>query len=76
MRTVTIPVEGMTCAACAGRVRHAVQDIPGVSSVEVDLVGRSARVEYAEGEVTPDQIASAIDALGYTAGAPVQAPAP
>lgn len=73
MRTVTIPVEGMTCAACAGRVRRAVQNIRGVASVEVDLLGRSARVEYAEGEVTPDQIASKINALGYAAGAPVQA---
>lgn len=35
-------VGGMTCAACVGNVTQAVKDIPGVSEVAVNLVGKSA----------------------------------
>ena len=41
---VTLPVGGMTCAACQGHVERALRGRPGVLDVHVNLVTRSARV--------------------------------
>lgn len=71
-RTVLIPVDGMSCAACVARVKKALASIEGVSNVEVSLVERRARVRFAAGRVRPDQLVAAINALGYRAGAPVE----
>lgn len=65
-----IPVEGMSCGACAARIKGALKDIGGVQNVEVSLIERSVRVRHATEKVTPDQLASAINALGYKAGVP------
>lgn len=37
-------VEGMKCHKCAGRVRGALEAVPGVESAEVDLEGKQATV--------------------------------
>ncbi len=69
-RVVTIPVEGMVCLACTARVKSTLKTINGVAEVEVNLAGRDLRVEYLEGKVSPDQLVSAINRLGYRAGPP------
>ncbi|HEY6918326.1 MAG TPA: heavy metal-associated domain-containing protein, partial [Tabrizicola sp.] len=35
--TLALPVSGMTCASCAGRVERALKAVPGVSSAAVNL---------------------------------------
>ena len=42
-----IPIEGMSCASCAGRVERALAALPGVQSVAVNLATESARVRGA-----------------------------
>lgn len=69
-KIVTIPVEGMVCLACTARVKSTLKTINSVAEVEVNLAGRVARVEYLEGKVSPDQLVSAINRLGYRAGPP------
>lgn len=69
-RVVTIPVEGMVCLACTARVKSTLKAINGVAEVEVNLAGRVVRVEYVEGKVSPQQLVSAINRLGYRAGTP------
>lgn len=44
--SVTLAVEGMTCAACQAHVEHALRDTPGVTSASVNLMTHSARVAY------------------------------
>ena len=39
---LTIPVTGMTCAACVSHVTHALQDVPGVADVTVNLASEKA----------------------------------
>lgn len=70
MEAIAIPVEGMSCAACAASVKKALTAIDGVGSVEVDLVARQVRVRYVGEEVTPRRLAAAIDELGYRASLP------
>lgn len=35
--TIDIPVDGMTCASCVGRVEKAITAVPGVSAAAVNL---------------------------------------
>ena len=40
-----LPIDGMTCASCAGRVEKSLAKVPGVRSVSVNLATEQARVE-------------------------------
>lgn len=53
---VTLPVQGMTCASCVGRVERALKKLPGVASVQVNLATESATLRF-EG---PPDVAAAI----------------
>lgn len=68
-----IAVEGMSCGACAARVKGTLKEIDGVAAVEVSLADRNVRLRYAKEKVTPERLAVAIDSLGYKATVPVQA---
>lgn len=69
-RAVAVPVDGMICQVCAGGVKSALEDIPGVRDVEVSLEKRNAVVHFEEGKVHVDQLTRAITNLGLKAGAP------
>ncbi|WP_316241796.1 heavy-metal-associated domain-containing protein, partial [Bordetella pertussis] len=34
---ISLPIEGMTCASCVGRVERALKAVPGVSDAVVNL---------------------------------------
>ena len=69
-RTVAIPIQGMSCGACAAGVKKKLKAIKGVQEVEVNLEHRHARVRYAEAEVPLESLVAAINELGYKAGTP------
>ncbi len=73
MKTVIIPIEGMSCGACAARVKRTLTSIDGVADVEVNLAERNARVRFAPSKLSPDRLVSAVNGLGYQAGAPAEA---
>jgi len=73
VKTVTIPVEGMSCAACAARVKKTLKEIPGVQAVQLNLERRNAHVRYLDDQVSPDRLMAAINQLGYKAGTPALA---
>lgn len=70
VQTVLIPVEGMSCVACAARVRKTLADTAGVEEVEVHLGERNARVRFDSSRVTADRLVGLIKELGYSAGTP------
>jgi copper chaperone CopZ len=57
-------VQNMKCMGCVSAVKAAVEPLPGVSAVEVDLEGGQAVVE---GEFDVAEVAAAITAAGYPA---------
>lgn len=73
VQTVRIPVEGMSCVACAARIKKTLTTVDGVKAVEVHLGERNARVEFDARRVTPERLAATIKDLGYSAGTPVLA---
>lgn len=44
-----LDISGMTCAACAGRIRRVLARDPAIAAAEVDFVRERARIELAEG---------------------------
>jgi mercuric ion binding protein len=68
--SIVIPVEGLSCSACAARVRKALKETAGVSEAHVSLEKREAEVRYDPSKVSPEKLAKAIDELGYHAGPP------
>jgi Cu+-exporting ATPase len=72
-RTVTIPVAGMTCAACQARVQRALEKAPGVEEAGVNLLLNSATVRYDPGLTSPDLLVSAVRDTGYDAELPSDA---
>ncbi|GAB2529444.1 heavy metal translocating P-type ATPase [Rufibacter soli] len=60
----TFPVEGMTCAACAGSVESMLQAQPGVQSAAVNFAGKTVLVEYAPG-TDLNKLQQALQSVGY-----------
>ncbi len=65
-RTLTLPIGGMTCASCVGRVERAIGQVPGVVDVSVNLATERARVRFEDGREDPTAVAEAVRAAGYT----------
>ncbi|HRG98498.1 MAG TPA: heavy metal translocating P-type ATPase [Polyangiaceae bacterium] len=66
MKTVSLGIEGMTCASCVGRVERAIAAIDGVSHVAVNLATESATIEARAG-VAAEALAEAVRDAGYEA---------
>ena len=66
-KSVTIPIGGMTCAACAMRVEKALKKSDGVVSVSVNLATEKATVTYDPSRIRASAIKEAIEKAGYTA---------
>jgi heavy metal translocating P-type ATPase len=62
--TMTLPVEGMTCASCVGRVERALKAVPGITSATVNLATERAAV-IADRQVDPGLLIQAVEAAGY-----------
>ncbi len=59
-----LPVQGMTCATCAGRIEKVVGRVPGVRSVAVNLALERAQV-ILDADVGAD-VVEAIELAGFT----------
>ncbi len=64
-RTITIAIEGMTCASCVGRVERALKGVAGVVSASVNLATGRATVRAYAGTVDDAGLRDAIAAAGY-----------
>lgn len=64
---VTIPIGGMTCAACAQRVEKGIKKLEGVNSVSVNFATEKATVIYNPQQVRLSAIREAIEKAGYKA---------
>lgn len=70
--TVTLAIDGMTCASCVRRVERALAKVPGVDAARVNLATERADVTLAveAGAIEPaerDQLLAAVRRAGYEA---------
>ncbi|HEV2179478.1 MAG TPA: heavy metal translocating P-type ATPase [Gemmatimonadaceae bacterium] len=68
--TITIPVSGMTCAACSSRVQRALDACPGVEQAAVNLLLGSATVTFDPQRASATDVVDAVRATGYGAELP------
>ena len=61
---VSIPITGMTCAACVSHVQHALADVPSVSDAVVNLATERATLTWDSPAALDDAI-FAIEDAGY-----------
>lgn len=62
-------ITGMTCAACSAGIQKTVNKMEGVKHADVSLMGECMTVDYDEGALSADDIAAAVEKLGYGASA-------
>ncbi|MDP1572603.1 MAG: heavy metal-associated domain-containing protein [Vicinamibacterales bacterium] len=66
----TLSVAGMTCGACVRHVTRALEHLPGVRHVDVDLRANRATVEHEPAGSDVGALIAAIEGAGYTARVP------
>ena len=68
----TLPVRGMHCAACVGKVERALTGVPGVETAAVNLATEQASVAFDPARTSVPALQRAVAAAGYDlAAAPV-----
>jgi Cu+-exporting ATPase len=67
---ITLPVEGMTCAACQATVQRALINAPGVTKAAVNLMTNEASVQYDPATTDPARLVAAINDTGYVSHLP------
>merc|ERR1712000_435269 len=61
---VSLPIEGMTCASCVGRVEAALAKVEGVQSVSVNLATERADIRL-NTLVNRMALVEAVEKVGY-----------
>ncbi|HEX3985356.1 MAG TPA: heavy metal translocating P-type ATPase [Acidobacteriaceae bacterium] len=70
--TVTLPVIGMSCAACQSHVERALRGTAGVREASVNLLTNSARITYSPSATKIDDLIASVRAAGYDAAPPTK----
>jgi len=65
--SVTLAIDGMTCASCVSRVEKALMRVPGVVRAEVNLATESATVTAATRHIDEAALVAAVERAGYVA---------
>jgi len=65
MNQSRLTVPDMTCAACVTTIEGALQALPGVDEVDVDLNRKLVTIDHDASQVPTGQLAAAIEEQGY-----------
>ena len=61
-----VPISGMHCAGCAGRIENALQGLAGVQQAQVNFATEKATVHFDPAALDRHAVSRAIEAVGYT----------
>ncbi len=61
----TLPVIGMACSACSANVENKLRSIAGINEASVNLVGRTATIDFDPMQVSLEEIKQQISDIGY-----------
>ena len=65
---ITLPITGMTCAACVSHVSDALEEVGGVERVSVNLATEKASLELDADNIELSAITRAVEDAGYGIG--------
>ncbi|MFL5727201.1 MAG: heavy metal translocating P-type ATPase [Chloroflexota bacterium] len=63
--TITLPIQGMTCASCVNRIERFLRKTPGVTDASVNLATEVATIRYLPASAGRTELVAAIEAAGY-----------
>ncbi|PAB01280.1 copper chaperone CopZ [Enterococcus canintestini] len=61
----TFNISGMSCEHCVARVEGAINALPGVKKVKINLKKNNGVVKYDDTQLTTEKIVEAVSAAGY-----------
>ena len=61
---IEVPIEGMTCAACATRIEKSLNKLPSVHAT-VNLANEKARIKFNEVQTKPEELIESIEKAGF-----------
>ncbi|MHB1100480.1 MAG: cation transporter, partial [Burkholderiales bacterium] len=64
MEKIELPVEGMHCVNCAGRVEKALNEVEGASA-NVNFASEKAYIEYDPQTTSPDKLVEVVQKTGF-----------
>ena len=64
--TIQLPIEGMTCATCAGRIEKVLGKVQGVHLASVNLASEQAHITYDPALVQPGVLIAAVGRAGFS----------
>ena len=64
--TLTLDLEGMTCAACAARIERVISKNESIDSVSVNFPLKKAVIKYQQ-NINIDELIQKISSIGYSA---------
>jgi Cu+-exporting ATPase len=70
LKTLSLPVEGMTCASCVARVEKSLRKVEGVKDVNVNLATEKVTLTFDESKASLEQLAATVDDAGYKLALP------
>ncbi|NBB20903.1 heavy metal translocating P-type ATPase [Runella sp. CRIBMP] len=62
---ITIPVTGMTCAACASSVENVLNKQEGVLECAVNFANETAQITFNTAQTSPEALKKSVQAVGY-----------
>ncbi|MCA1907732.1 MAG: heavy metal translocating P-type ATPase [Magnetospirillum sp.] len=62
---VSLPIRGMTCAACSTRLEKVLGKVEGVSAATVSLAAEQADIHFDRGRTTPLHLVEAVTKAGF-----------
>lgn len=65
IKTIELPITGMTCASCVRNVERAIKKQPGVEEVNVNLATEKAQISYHPSAVQRTALIEAVEGAGY-----------
>jgi Cu+-exporting ATPase len=64
LKQIELPIEGMTCAACAARIEKNLNKLPGVHAA-VNFASEKARVELDTSRTLPEDLVRSVESAGF-----------
>lgn len=66
LKTITIPIEGMTCSACSSAIERGLNKLEGTHEVYVNLTSEKATITYDPNLLKTSDLKASIIKSGYT----------
>jgi Cd2+/Zn2+-exporting ATPase/Cu+-exporting ATPase len=65
-KSTELQIQGMDCAECTRHVKHAIEQVPGVDSVDVYLASEKAIIQHQPDRFDETAIRKAVTSAGYS----------